>query len=443
VSIGGRGERVIFGQTFARRIGALCFAYILLLPVSQGNLLLAVFGLMITTASLTILITRRALTLPILGIAGTTMVLGVFGLFMGADNPGLANAAGIFVGAPLIFFFSISALGGRSLKALLTTGSVMTVVSGVYILVYVAGAKGIIPQVIPSNIREITGAGIGQKGDATAIRFYGLSTLAASGPMWLTSLFVGKDSMLPGTRLRIAAAAAGVAGAVVGGRRAIVLTLLIIPVIAWIVKRSTRPKRTAPRRLRPAFVLLCLWAVVAGAIFSPQIASAPIVSNTVDSTVAFFTGTSDSEETDQSIRNEQVDQLVGAWSESPLLGNGLGATINGYQRSDTQPWQFEAQYPALLMQTGMFGALMVLVMAGFVWAAVRNAAAARPDLVPSMVVTLCGGVAMLIANATNPYLQAPAHMWAIFLPLAVINYMIREPEPLEVPAGQLELATQP
>lgn len=32
---------------------------------------------------------------------------------------------------------------------------------------------------------------------------------------------------------------------------------------------------------------------------------------------------------------------------------------------------------------------------------------------------------MLIGNASNPYLQAPGHVWAIFLPVAVANLMLR------------------
>lgn len=431
MTIGGRGERGIFGEKLARVIAALCFAYLLFLPVSQGQLLLVMFGLMVLTAALTILNTMRALTLPIAGIAATTLLLGLYGLLIGADNPGFTNAAGIFVGAPLLFFFVISALGHGSVKALLTTAAIMTVVSGLYILIYVAGAKGYLPQVIPTAVLEITGAGIGEKGDATAIRFYGLSTLAASAPMWVTSLFVGKDDLLPGTRLRVAAAVAGVAGAVVGGRRAIVLTLLIIPVIAWLVKRATRPKRTGPRTIHPGYMIAGLIAVAAGAIYAPRILAAPIVANTLQATTAFFTGTSYSEATDQSIRTEQVDRLLSAWTEAPVTGHGLGAIIIGYQRSDAQPWQFEAQYPALLMQTGLIGAVLVLVMATLICVAVFKASRARPDLVPSLVVTLCGGIAMLIANATNPYLQAPAHMWAIFLPLAVLNVILREP------AGQL------
>jgi hypothetical protein len=415
----------IFGAGFVRFLAVASFAFILFMPVSQGQVLMVVFGLMVLAAVMTCLKTGRVLTLPVAAIAWVTMILGVYGLLLGVDNDGFMNAAGIFVGTPLLFFFCISALGQGSIRVLLTTGAIMTVVSGVYILVYVGGQTGVLPQVIPASILDLTGAGFGEKGDATAIRFYGLSTLAASGPMWLASLFVRRDAMLPSISLRVAAAAAGVSGALVGGRRAIILALLIIPIIAWLVKRSTRVKRTGPRLIKPGYVLAGLGVAFVGVIFAPQIQAAPIVANTLQSTAAFFTGTTTDVDTDQSIRTEQTEKLLGAWADSPIWGHGLGATINGYQRSSVQPWQFESQYPALLMQTGLIGATLVAVIAVLACVAVRRASKLRPDLIPSLVVTLCGGVAMFIANATNPYLQAPAHHWTIFLPLAVINMMLR------------------
>lgn len=420
-----------FGTGLVRLLAVLAFAFILFMPVSQGTLLVVAFGLMVIAAFLTFLNTKRVLTLPIAGVAAIALVLGTFGLLVGSANPGFANATVIFGWAPLLFFFCISALGQGSIKELLTTSAVMTIISGIYILVYVAGAQGVTPQLIPSTVLELTGAGYGEDGERSAVRFYGLSTLAAAGPMWLTSLFVGKDSMLPGTRLRIAAAASAVAGAAVGGRRAIVLTLLIIPIFAWIVKRSTREKRVAPRKIAPTYVIAGLVATTFGVILAPQIIAAPIVAITLQSTAEFFSGTSSTVAADASIRTYQAERLIDAWSESPIVGHGFGAIMNGYLRDGESPSRFELQYHSLLMQTGIIGALLILLIAAIVWTSMLRAASLRPDLLPSLTVTVCAGAAMLIANASNPYLQAPAHMWAIFLPLAVINMMLRDPAPNE------------
>jgi hypothetical protein len=419
----------VFGTNFVRLIAAASFAFMLFMPVSQGELLLVVFGFMVVAATLTCLSTGRALTMPVVAIACVTIFLGLYGLAFGAQNDGFMNAAGIFLGTPLLFFFCISALGQGSIRALLTTGAIMTVVSGIYILVYVGGQRGVLPQVIPANVLELTGAGFGEKGESTSIRFYGLSTLAASGPMWLASLWVRRDAMLPHIALRWAAAAAGVSGALLGGRRAIILTLLVIPVIAWLVKRSTLGKRPGPIRIKPGFMVAGLALSVGAVLGLPRIASTPIIANTWQATVSFFTGSSSDISADESVRTYQAERLLAEWVDSPIWGHGLGATVIGYQRSNAQPWQFEMQYQVFLMQTGLIGLALVVVIATLIWRATRTASKLRPDLIPSLVVTLCGGAAMLIANATNPYLQAPAHHWAIFLPLAVINMMLRTPSP--------------
>lgn len=430
-------EKKPIGAGLVRLLAVGSFTFLLLMPVSQGNLLVGVFGLMVGAALMTFVIHQRVMTLPIMGLAALTFLLAMFGLTIGSNNPGLFNSVGVFIIAPTVYFISISALGHTSLKALMTTCAVMTVVAGVYILVYVGGETGVIGKVIPESVLELAGAGFGEKGEATAIRFYGLSTLAASAPMWLVSLVVKRDAILPTMPLRVAAATAGVAGAMVGGRRAIVLVLVLIPLIAWFVRRFTVSRGTHP--IAPTKVLAGIAACIVGIFAFPAILAHPIIVNTWGALVSFFSGTASDASTNESTRNQQADQLIAAWSESPIWGHGMGAIIPGYFRNETQRWQFELQYHSLLMQTGIIGAVLVLVMGLLVLWAIRKATIRRPDMVPTLTVTLCAGIAMLLANATNPYLQAPAHMWAIFLPLAVINVMLRDPAPaltLVTPTGQ-------
>lgn len=420
-------EKKPAGAGLMRFVAVASFAFVLLMPVSQGALLVLVLAVMVIAALTTSLIQRKVLTLPLMGVAFFTLLLGMFGLIIGTDNPGLINSVGIFLIAPLVYFVSIAALGHSSLKALLTTCAVMTVVAGAYILLYVGGELGILPRVIPSVILQLAGAGFGKTGDAIEIRFYGLSTLVASAPMWLASVLVKRDDLLPRMPLRAAAATAGIAGAMVGGRRAIIVVLVLIPLIAWIVKRSMM--RREPLTFSPLRALGAMAALITVIFSAPAIIAHPLVINTWGALVSFFSGVSSDASTSQTVRNEQADQLLRAWTRSPIWGHGMGAVIPGYSRSDTQPWQFELQYHVLLMQTGIVGALLALIIAVVVVVAIQRAARRRPDMVSTLTVTLCAGIAMLIANATNPYLQAPAHMWALFLPLAVMNVMLRDPAP--------------
>lgn len=107
-----------------------------------------------------------------------------------------------------------------------------------------------------------------------------------------------------------------------GGRCAIALALVLIPVFAWIVKRGTiRQGHWLCHRLwhwrgsGPAIVAI---------LVRPAITAHPIIVNTWGALVSFFSGASLDESTRQSTRNEQADQLIGAWSESPIWGQIWG-----------------------------------------------------------------------------------------------------------------------
>lgn len=432
MTIGGRGERVIFGERTARRIAVLSLAYMMFLPVSQGNILIGVQAVCAVFAVLAALVTRRTLTAPAASAFILTMLLGLYGLVVNTSNPGFWNSAMIFIATPSLFFLFISALGGGVIRDLVHTCAVVTIVMGAFIILYVGTQTGIVPSIFPKSFLEFIGAGYAEQGDESSIRFYGLSTLAAAAPMWVASLLAGRDSYLPGMKVRAAAATLAVAAAMVGGRRAIVLTLLLIPLVLWVLGRTIKNKaRTGPRTYPPGLVVGGLVGFAVLAPFVPSIITHPAITGVVDSVSYYFTGTAQTLADDEAIRADQIEGLVAYWATSPVIGHGLGALVPGMVRSDRQPWQFEAQYAVLLMQVGIVGMLIVAALIAVLIYATMKAVSSRPSMRPTLIVTMVGGISMLIANATNPYLQAPAHHWAIFLPLAVINYMIREPETVD------------
>jgi hypothetical protein len=158
----------------------------------------------------------------------------------------------------------------------------------------------------------------------------------------------------------------------------------------------------------------------------PGIISGGVIGAAWQSLSSYVTGATFPGESaaDDRLRAYQADRLVEEWSERSVFGHGFGATIDGFARDPVEPWRWELQYHGLLFQTGVVGVLLLLA-GGFLtlWAVMR-AARARPDLVPSLVVACTGAAGMLIGNATNPYLQAPGHVWSIFLPVAVANVML-------------------
>ena len=87
---------------------------------------------------------------------------------------------------------------------------------------------------------------------------------------------------------------------------------------------------------------------------------------------------------------------------------------------------YELTYVALLFQTGIIGVLAYLGL--LFWPVYKGAQLLKKTneeaglfIIPSIVGCAC----FLIANATNPYLQSYDFMWALFLPIAIINFFMK------------------
>jgi hypothetical protein len=415
-----------------RWAAVLLFGYILARPVSSNQILVPVLAAMGALAVATILLARRRLAGPLIPALITTFVFGLTGLAAGPTNAGYVSGILVFIAAPLLYWLVATAVDERTLRAAFTAAALVTVWLGATIALFVAQSTGGLPTILPSWVLDQYGAAFGgefgavraDSNEYTQISFYGLTTLVATGPMWVASLFVPRDSLLPPQWLRVLAAAAATAGTLAAGRRALALVLVVSPLLAWgikvVVSRSKVAKLT-PRQRR--HVVLGGGGVLLALSFAPG--ASGVITAAVGGVWGYATGDDSARGSpDDVLRTYQADRLLDAWSESPLFGHGFGATMRDFSRSAEEPWRWELQYHAILFWTGILGVLLIIAGAALTLNAVMRGARARSDLVPSMVVACTGSAAMLIANATNPYLQAPARVWSIFLPVAIANVML-------------------
>ncbi len=58
------------------------------------------------------------------------------------------------------------------------------------------------------------------------------------------------------------------------------------------------------------------------------------------------------------LRDEQLMSILGAFFQSPMLGQGSGYSIPSLIRNDDAPFMYEVQIAAFLMQYGLLGALL-------------------------------------------------------------------------------------
>ncbi|QEE60848.1 hypothetical protein FVA74_04085 [Salinibacterium sp. dk2585] len=379
-------------------------------------------------ALLAIWVRRPAVSRELLAIAVVLGLLGVYGTLIGPGNPGLVFTVLVYFAAPVLYLLCAVATTQRMLFWFFRAASVSTIAIGVLILLFVGGEAERIPQLVPEWLEEATGLGATFGGGSSQARFYGLSSLAALGPMWAASLLVRQDDLLPRWGVRAVCALLAAGAAFVSSREAIVLVIVAAPLLGLIVNAVLRPRPVStPVRLSPklivAFLATCSVASVLAITLAPRIAAFGPVVRALDSVRAFLTGPTGSGSVDQSIRSEQAWKLIQAWQQNPVFGAGFGARVPDYSRTSERPWVLELQYHLFLFNVGLVGVLFVGVLACLAAILLKRAAASAPALLPSLTVTSVAGLSMLIANATNPYLQAPGHVWALFLPLALANLM--------------------
>lgn len=397
-------------------VGCIALGYVFLRPVGFNPVLLPVLAVFALTSIATILVGRRRPPRSVWPVPVAVMVLGIYGALVGAGNPGVWVGALVWIIAPLLWGGWALAGDERYLRMIFVTSLVCTIVASIVTLVFVAGEFGLIPEVLPDAFRRQ--AGLGMPGLSPAggpdVTFLGLSTLVGAAPLWLTAAMLPPHPLLPKRGWSIAAGLLALTTAFVAGRTALFVVTLIVPLAVWVVWRivSRRSPRTRVQRYLP-------FAVGAAAVALAVTLGGSVLRGSFERVLLAIVG--QPREVDDQVRVEQAGRLIDGWTHHPILGNGIGAVIDGYIRDEVRPWNFELQYHMILFQFGVVGAVGLLAIFTFAAIAVVTAMRVHVDLVPVFLVSIAAAAAMLIANASNPYLQAPGHQWAVYLPLLVVT----------------------
>ena len=116
----------------------------------------------------------------------------------------------------------------------------------------------------------------------------------------------------------------------------------------------------------------------------------------------------------------QINSLLEGWKNSPLFGEGIGSvTIDRRNGFWLQPWAYEMQYNLLLFQVGLIGFLIYFLSTFYLILKSLKIALFRQDIVLFSMIT--GFISLLLANATNPYMNKFDYLWVLFLFIHVLN----------------------
>lgn len=121
-----------------------------------------------------------------------------------------------------------------------------------------------------------------------------------------------------------------------------------------------------------------------------------------------------------SIRIQQINDLITYWKKRPLFGWGDGANSPNIVRSNTSGF-YEMVYFAKLMQRGIIGLLIYFGLFYFVYSKLITIIKSNTHFSADAFVVFIGLSCMLIANATNPYIEAFDKLIIIFIPILLVK----------------------
>ncbi|AWB90142.1 hypothetical protein C2138_11835 [Salinibacterium hongtaonis] len=399
-------------------------------PVGNNYLTLAAYVLVFVGAMLMGLKNGFWLDYRVKLCFSIALVVGCVGtaIGVGRGNVGALSEGVFFVLVPAVWVVLVAAIDLRILKAVISIFPFVMLAIGLVGVTYWLLASAQQPVAIWFYYLDL-GLALGGQENGATISYHSISSLAFLLPFLLVSL------MLPSTySSRVSrfvawpAVALGLCILLLSGRRGLMLALVISVGIAVAVIVTSRASSSIRRR---AFVVLGA-AIVAGTLSFPVFKVSP--AKVVESLVL-------SEFSPDSPRGESVFLLLDEWRHAPVFGNGLGAEIAGFLRDADRPWAFEVQYFLVLNAVGIFGALCLAGITIWVLLASFRAFRRFPDRNSLVLAALTGTGALLIANATNPYLHTLGNFWMFFFLVATVNALLRiesagdDAKPMNMGAG--------
>ncbi len=182
--------------------------------------------------------------------------------------------------------------------------------------------------------------------------------------------------------------------AILSGRRALWLTICMLPAMVYLVAALSGTGKllsVAGRRL------LVVYAIGIVGVASVLVA----VSSTTDWEFLAYLQAAFSEEDERTI---QAVYLIEAFKEHPLLGSGFGGYA-GYTRNAEMPWLYELTYYQLLFNLGLAGTATLLAGLAYFFHLALNSLRRAGSSLPASCGILVGFFAILIGSYSNPYMQ--------------------------------------
>jgi O-antigen ligase len=392
---------------------AVFFVLMLVFPTTlqmqRGVMLAALFAIGVLGAN-----SQWSVSWDILLLWLFVTCVGTFGIFWGFLNgaPGALQVSTVYLVWPLVYMLFVGLVHSpRTIvfleKALLFGITVASLMALILLLGTVLGYGEFVVEFFAfqgANIRIFDGF--------VELTLFNLATVIYGLP-FLFALYFSPDARgwLKSRRLLGLQLLLLLAICLVSGRRAFWLLAIFTPILVWVLFFLARVRFRATHlaiTVMFVFVLSIGGAVGLGLDFSVLLDQ-------------FLLAFDFSGEVGASLRFQQFTALMSGWSESPLIGHGLGAAEKSISRSKEIVWAYELSYVALLFQAGLLGFAVYSAAVLWIFYAGINIVRRRQEAAQVILPLLAGLAGFLLVNATNPYLSKFDYLWTIFLPVAAIN----------------------
>lgn len=323
---------------------------------------------------------------------------------------------------PIIYLFFIKYLVDADNIHLLNRVMIYAAIFiSIYMILAALSFLGLIP--IPLSEFSLATPGLGRFETAQVeISMPAITSLLFINPFLLTTLLLGsykKDKV--SMSLISFAYLISILGILVTGRRSLLLNILIIPLVIYVFLKLSKVTLAKVQKKH-------IYRLVTGLIVSVVFLFGYLIYANLFDFAGYwgfflqgFDFQSNGSDPGSSLRGQQFYQMLQSWLDYPIFGTGFGSASQYMIRSPETPWVYELSYMTLLFQTGIIGFIIYMSLLGWLFYKSIIIVRKRPDfafIIPSIMGCFC----FLIGNASNPYLIAFDHMWAIFLPAGLINY---------------------
>ncbi len=397
----------------------LIVLYLIIRPVGFNQILLPVLALWAGWSCIRLAKLRNiprstwALFIPLIAFG---LLWTAYGRIV--NNPGWQSGFLVWVVAPVVYGLVAAASSFVSVEAVYRAIVLGTLLVSTAILMMWARVGIDIVQLVDPPSSATSGSRVTGSGLSAEVRFVGLQSLVAAVPIVICRGFFAKRGWTRNTTLAIGLFGF-VAMALSGRRGGIAAHLVCLAVLVIWAQR-----RTIGEGLRHFRVPLAYFAgmTLLGTVILNTAVLGP-VANGFNAAPSLLGITLESEIE----RSSQAAGLIRAWSMKPVHGWGFGAVYPiEVLRSEERPWNFELQYHLLLAQTGVIGVFILFRIWKGTVASWIGLVRSRADL---MLPAIAGWIAIVVANASNPYLVAPGNMWSLYLPAMVFAAHERERQP--------------